>query len=51
MNISAIVKTNRMRMIASSGVEFGAPFAQGRNSRNAMPMTIAPSANLTGADG
>src|SRR6187431_3377191 len=51
MNISAIVKTKRMKMIARSGVEFGAPLAQGRNSRNATPMTIAPSANLTGADG
>ncbi len=51
MNISAIVKTNRMSTIAMSGVEFGAPLAQGRKSRNAMPMTIAPSANFTGAEG
>src|SRR5262249_16658101 len=51
MNSSAIVKTNRMPMIASRGVELGAPLANGRNSRNAMPMMIAPTANFTGAEG
>ena len=48
---SATVKTNRIPMIASSGVEFAAPPANGRNSRNAAPMMIAPSANFTGVDG
>src|SRR6478735_3370109 len=51
MNSSATVNTNRISTIASSGVELGAPFAHGRNSRNATPMIMAPSENFTGADG
>ena len=37
---SAIVKTSRMPTSPSSGALFGPPLANGRNSRNATPITI-----------
>src|SRR5690606_15587467 len=48
---SATVNTNRMPIMASNGVEFAAPSANGRNRRNANPMMMVPAANLIGVDG
>src|SRR3954453_19329780 len=48
---SATVKTSRMPVRPSSGTLCGPPPANGRNSRNATPITIVPRPNLTAGDG
>jgi hypothetical protein len=48
---SARAKTSRMSTRASTGVVLPVPPAQGRKSRNAIPMPVAPIANFAGVDG